>query len=114
MSSEPVVVEIEERDAAAHRLHDVLLLGRRVVLKRDPRLTGDIAKEKVGRPALCWGRLRVKRCSRRGARVPASGNRQTQSCECSEHNYAPGVLDRHHCLAPLSAPTRFSTVRRFS
>jgi hypothetical protein len=42
---QPVVVEIEESHAAAHRLHDVLLLRGRVMLEGDAGLEADVAEE---------------------------------------------------------------------
>jgi hypothetical protein len=60
---EPVVVEIEERDPAAHGLDDVLLLRGRVVLEGDPRLAPDVAEEQLHRAV---GRRRRGRGGERG------------------------------------------------
>jgi len=46
---QPVVVEIEQRHAAAHRFDDVFLLGRGVVLKRNTRFAGEISEQDLGR-----------------------------------------------------------------
>src|SRR5207247_4505699 len=47
--NQTIVVEIERRDAAAHRLDDVFFFGRCVVLKSDAGLGGDITEEQLRR-----------------------------------------------------------------
>ena len=48
---EPVVVVVEERDPAAHRLHDVLLLGRGLVLDAIPASSVTSRKRRRAPPA---------------------------------------------------------------
>ncbi len=59
-----VAVVVEQGDAAGHRLEDVLLLRRRVLLEGDPGLVGDVAQKGL--------RHRRGRGRKRGEQSPAS------------------------------------------
>ena len=89
---QPVAVVIEQRDAAAHRFDDVFLLGRRVMLKGNPRFSGDVAKQD-----------RLRRRERQGARSHSAGE-----CDNGSH-YRNLSLD----VAARSVFIRSSASRSF-
>ena len=74
----PVVVVVEGRDAAAHRLHDELLLGRGVVLERDPGLRADVAEERLVRRVR--GRAPTRRREPRAADEARASRASSRSC----------------------------------
>ena len=87
-----VVVVVEERDAAAHRLHDVLLFRRGMMLERDAGLARDVAVENRRRAGLAAGRR---------------GSRQEEQCGKTSHRFPPPFASRG------SAPARMASTRAF-